>query len=74
MMPRQKEAAMAAYRYHFLDGSNHIQETEEHDFEHDTQAIENGAAMCEGHGCGIVDIWRGTRLVVRHKVCLPLPS
>jgi hypothetical protein len=65
---------MAAYRFCFLDGSNHIQGAEEHNFEHDTQAIENSAAMCVGHGCDIVDIWRGTRLVVRHKIGLLLPT
>lgn len=74
MMPRQKAAAMAAYRFYFLDGTNHIQEAEEHNFEHDTQAIHNGTVACERHGCDIVEIWQGTRLVVRQKVGLLSPS
>jgi hypothetical protein len=74
MMPRQKAAAMAAYRFCFLDGSNHIQKLEDHNFEHDAQAIYSGAAACESHGSEIVEIWQGTRLVVRHKVGLLLPS
>jgi hypothetical protein len=74
MMPRQKEAAMAAYRFYFLDGTNHLQEAEEHNLEHDKQAIYNGAAACERHGYDIVEIWRGTRLIVRQKVGLLSPS
>jgi hypothetical protein len=70
MMPRQKAAAMAAYRFYFLDGANHLEEAEEHNLEHDKQAIHDGAAACERYGCDIVEIWQGTRLVARQKVGL----
>src|SRR5690348_10607669 len=63
MMPRQKEAGVAIYRYSFHDGAKQTQETREANFAHDKQAIDNGAAIIAGHHSDRMEIWRGTRLV-----------
>jgi|HubBroStandDraft_6_1064221.scaffolds.fasta_scaffold2642787_2 hypothetical protein len=66
-MPRQKEAAMAAYRFYFLDEDNHIQVSEQHDLEHDAQAIDYGETILSSHGSHAMEIRQGTRLVHRQN-------
>ncbi|HXP73555.1 MAG TPA: hypothetical protein VN823_05365 [Stellaceae bacterium] len=62
---------MGTYHFYFLDGANHIQAAEEHVFEHDTQAIENGDAIYIQHGGHAMEIWQARRLVRRQEMAEP---
>jgi len=64
---------VATYRFYFLDDANHIYEAAERDFEHDTQAIENGLEEHHG-GVSVMEVWRANRLVHRQKLTEPSDS
>ncbi|HEV3176758.1 MAG TPA: hypothetical protein VGZ72_12265 [Stellaceae bacterium] len=62
---------MPTYRFYFLDGANHIQDAEQHDFTYDREAIENGPTMCAQRGEYVMEIWQGIRMVHRQKLTEP---
>jgi len=56
---------MAAYRFYFLDDSEHIKSADYFECEDDLSALERARALCEAFH---IDVWFGTRRVGRvHK-------
>ena len=64
---------MAIYRFCFLDKANQARATEERNYAHDKQAIDNGAAIYAGHDGDRMEIWRASRLVQSYGTAPPSP-